>query len=162
MARSNAGTTCLSWLMLLIGGVSLFACVFLPPWLELRALRQVHAAARRQIADLEVRLARTTRQIEHMQSDPAYLERLARKEFGIETPGVEIIPVETRENTTDQSASSSSSTPRVELATVLERAMRTNPLVSVFVLEQTRPIVMAMSGVLLIVALVLLNRRRAK
>jgi len=159
MARANAGTTFLPWLMLLIGGASLFACVLLPPWLELRALRQEHAAAQRHIADLEGRLARASRQIEHVQSDAAYIERLAREEFGVETPGVEIIPVETRQNTTGESAAPPGPPPD-EFATTVERAAHTNPLVAVFVLNQTRPIVMAMSGVIVIVALVLLIRHR--
>lgn len=161
MARANAGTTFLAWLMLLIGGASLFACVILPPWLELRALRQEHDAAQRHIADLEERLARVTKQIEHVQSDAAYIERLARKEFGVEMPGVEIIPVETRQNTTDEPASAPPATPRDQSATTVEHNAHTNPLFAVFVLDQTRPIVMAMSGVIVIVALVLLIGRRS-
>jgi cell division protein FtsB len=160
MARANGSTTFFPWLMLLIGGASLYACVFLPPWLELRALRQEHADAQTRIADLEKRLAAATRQIEHMQSDPAYIERLARKEFGTETPGVEIIPVETRQGTVDEPAAAPPATPREELATTVERAAHTNPLVAVFVLDQTRPTVMAMSGVIVIIALVLLLRHR--
>ena len=148
--------------MLVAGGASLFACVFLPPWLEVRALRQEHAAARKRVDQLEERLARATKQIEHMQSDPAYLERLAHKEFGIETPGVEVIPVETHESTTGPApAASAADTPAEELAADLEHATQTNPLVSVFVLDQTRPVVMAMSAVLIIVALVLLIRARS-
>ena len=160
MARKGSTTTFLPWLMLLIGGASLFACVILPPWLELRALRQEHADAQTNIADLENRLARATRQIEHMQNDPAYIDRLAREEFGVQTPGVEIIPVETRQNTVDEPAEPPA-TPREELATTVEHAAHTNPLVAVFVLDQTRPIVMAMSGVIVIVALVLLIRHRS-
>ena len=147
--------------MLLIGGASLFACVLLPPWLELRALRQEHADAQTRIADLEDRLARATRQIEHHHTDPAYLARLNREVFGTETPGVEIIPVETRQNTTDEPASTPPATPRDEFATTVEHAAHTNPLFAVFVLSQTRPIVMAMSGVIVIVALVLLIRHRS-
>jgi hypothetical protein len=46
------------------------------------------------------------------------------------------------------------------LAVALEQASHTNPFVAVFVLDQTRPIVMAMSGALMIMALVLLIRGR--
>jgi hypothetical protein len=161
MPRAGAGTTFLSWLMLLAGGVSLFACVYLPPWLELRALRQEHAAASAYVDRLEQRLARATKQIEHMQSDPAYLERLAHREFGIQPPGVEVIPVEARATTTSPATPGPrAETPAAELAADLERATETSPLVSVFVLDQTRPVVMVMSGVLMIVAVVLLNRAR--
>jgi hypothetical protein len=162
MARKDSAASLLAWFMLLAGGVSLFACVFLPPWLEVRALREEHAAARMRVDQLEVRLARATKQIEHMQNDPAYLERLAHKEFGIEPPGVEVIPVEIRESASASApADPASEAPVEKLAVDLEQATHTSPLVSVFVLDQTRPIVMAMSGVLVIIALVLLNRARS-
>lgn len=161
MPGSNRGTTLFFWLMFLAGGTALFACLFLPAWLEVRALRQAHAAARQRIVQLENRLTRVTKQIEHLQNDPAYLERLARKEFGIETPGVELIWIETPKNTTTPPASTpapADSDRRDDLATVLEHATHTSPFVSVFVLDETRPVVMALSGVMMVVALVLLNR----
>ena len=145
------------WVMFLGGGVSFFACLFLPAWLENRALRQEYDAARERIAELEEELTRVARQIEHHQSDPAYLERLARKEFGTHTPGVEIIPVETA-TSVPTSAPSAAARGDEELAQALEQATRTNPVVAVFVLEQTRPVVMGMSGVLMVVAVVLLVR----
>lgn len=163
MPRAGAGTTFLSWLMLLAGGVSLFACLFLPPWLELRALRQEHATARIHVEQLEEQNRRADKQKEHHKSDPAYIERLNRREFGIEPSGVEVIPVETRETATSPAPPDpNAETPAEELAAELERATETSPLVSIFVLDQTRPIVMAMSGVLLIVAVVLLARARAE
>ena len=159
MARSNRGTTLLAWLMFLLGGMALFACLFLPPWRELRAQRHAYADAQRRIAELEDRLTRVTRQIEHLGSDPAYVERLARKEFGTETPGVEFKPVVIQQHAGSQPDPGTDTPPRDKLATSLERATYTSPFVSVFVLDETRPIVMAMSGVLMLVALVLLLRR---
>ncbi len=161
MARANAGTTFLAWLMLVAGGLSLFACVFLPALLEYRTTRREHATGQREVAHLEEQNRRVDKQQEHLKNDPAYIERLNRREFGIETLGVEIIPVETRQNTTDEPASAPPATPRDEFATTVEHAAHTNPLFAVFVLSQTRPIVMAMSGVVVMVALVLLNRRRS-
>lgn len=163
MPRSNRGTLLFFWLMLLIGGAALFACLFLPAWLEYQAARREHAAACQRIAALEDELTRVVRQIEHLQHDPAYLERLAREEFGIDTPGVEVIPIETAAGATSQ-VSSAPAAARAgqadELTTTVEQATRTNPLVSVFVLDETRPIVMAMSGGLILLALVLLIRGR--
>ncbi len=166
MGRANAGTTFLLWLMLLAGGLSLFACIFLPPWLETRQLRQEHEQTEQRVVELERQLTRLTKQIEHMKNDPAYLERLARLEFGTQTPGVEVVPVEIRPGPAilpDETGASVEETPAKELAEELEQATRTEPIVSVFVLDQTRPIVMVMSGVLIIVALVSLIREyRAK
>ncbi|MFQ5806878.1 MAG: septum formation initiator family protein [Phycisphaerae bacterium] len=161
MARSNNATRLLCGLMFLGGGASLFACLFLPPWLEVRALRQAHIAARHRIAKLEERLTRVAKQIEHLQDDPAYLERLARKELGIETTGVEIIRIDTPDNPVNQPTAAPAPTTAGRddaLATGVEQAARTSPFLSVFVLDETRPIVMAMSGVLMIVALALLLR----
>ena len=161
MGRANAGTTFLLWLMLLAGGAALFACIFLPPWVEARQLRHDQEQAQRRVAELERQLTRLTKQIEHMKNDPAYLERLARLEFGTQTPGVEVVPVEIQPSpamSSDERDESVEDTPAEELADELEQAARKEPIVSVFVLDQTRPIVMAMSGVLIIVALVSLIR----
>jgi hypothetical protein len=148
--------------MLLVGGGALFACLYLPPWLELRVLRQVHAAAQQRIAGLEADLARVEKQIEHLRDDPAYLERLARQEFGTETPGVEMIWVETSQPTASQAASAPTAAPErdEDFAATLERATRNSPFVSVFVLSETRPLVMIMSGALMAAALMLLRHDR--
>jgi cell division protein FtsB len=160
MTQPGRGTTLFSWLLFFAGGAALFACLYLPAWLELRALRREHFAARTRIEQLEQRLTSVTKQIEHLRDDPAYIERLARKEFGTETPGVEIIPIETPEQTTSQPSSAPASAVQDGGATKLERAARKNPLVAVFVLNETRPIVMAMAGVLMLVALVMMYRGR--
>ncbi len=146
--------------MFLAGGLSLFACLFLPALLEYRTTRRDHAAGQGEVARLEEQNRRADKQQEHLRNDPAYIERLNRQEFGIETPGVEIIPIETRASSTAP-APPPPTTPAEEFAADLEQATHTNPFVSVFVLDQTRPIVMVMSGVVMLVALVLLNRARS-
>jgi hypothetical protein len=159
MGPSSRGATLLFWLMFLAGGAALVACLVLPPWLEVRALRKAHALAQQRIAELEADLTRVSKQIEHLQSDPAYLERLARKEFGIETPGIEWVEPPTRPMT--QPAPTPAGTPPErgqELATALEHATHSSPFVAVFVLDETRPIVMVMAGVVMLMALVLLLR----
>jgi len=161
MARSNRGATLLFWLMFLAGGTALFACLFLPLRLEVRTLRRAHALAQQRIVELEEDLTRVAKQVEYLRDDPAYLERIGHREFGIEPPGVEIVWIETPENPTTQPTSASAlanNERREQLATGIEQATRTSPFVSVFVLDETRPIVMAMSGVVVVVALVLLLR----
>jgi cell division protein FtsB len=160
MGRWRGGTTLLFWLMFLLGGGSLFACLFLPVWLEARALREEHAAAQQRVTELEEHLTSLTKQIQHLQDDPAYLERLARREFGIETPGIEMIWIDAPGSATQPTSAPTVANVDHEeaLAARIERAARTNPLVAVFVLDATRPVVMTMSAILLLVALVFLAR----
>ena len=160
MARGRFVSSLLFWFMFIAGGGALFACLFLPPWLELRALREAYAADRRHTQHLEDQLARVTKQIEHIQSDPAYLERLAQEEFGTETPGVQRVPVEITEDDVpiEANAATTSSEPNDSFEVALERATRRNPYVAVFVLDATRPIVMIMAGAILVAAFVLVCR----
>ena len=159
MARGRFATTLLFWFMFLAGGGALFACLFLPPWLELRALREAYAADRQHTHKLEQQLERVTKQIEHIQSDPAYLERLAQEEFGTETPGVQRIPVEIADNAAPTEANAApTSQPDESFEAALERATQRNPFVAIFVLDATRPIVMVMAGVILVAAFVLVCR----
>jgi hypothetical protein len=163
-ARSPGGPRWLFGLMLVIVTAALVACVYLPPWLELRELRRAHAAARQRIIDLEDRLTGVARQIEHARSDPAYLERLVREEFGTETPGVEMIRLETPEDPATRPvlpAGEATASGSGGAAGLVEQAAYRNPFVSVFVLDETRPIVAGMAGGLVLVALVLLFRSGA-
>jgi len=162
MARSNTGANILALCMLLAGGGSLFACVYLPPWLELRALRAVHAAEHRRVVALEEHVIRLAKQIEHIRTDPAYMERLARREFGLETPGVEVIPVEVRQDPTADGAERTEAPPADEFADELEHAVQTNPFIAVFVTDATRPVVMGMSGVVVLFGVFLLTRVHAR
>ena len=159
MARGRFVTTLLFWFMFIAGGGALFACLFLPAWLELRALREAYTADRRHTLELERQLARVTKQIEHIQSDPAYLERLAQEEFGTETPGVQRVPVEIAGSEAAAEAAAASATAQPEsFEAALERATKRNPFLAIFVLDTTRPIVMVMAGVVLVSAFVLVCR----
>ncbi len=161
MTRSSRGTILLSWLMLLGGGASLFACLLLPPWLEYQAARRDHALRRQEVPDLEARVTRADKQIEHHHTDPAYIERLNRREFGIEPPGVELIRVAPRGSPATAPAVGEPER-REQLDTTVERATRTNAFIAVFVLDATRPVVMAMSVVILVMALLLMRGRASK
>jgi len=160
MQRPDAATTTLALLMLLVGGGALFACELVPAWLEYREARQVLAAAQRQYAQLEQRLIRVNKQLEHLERDPAYVERLARQDFGLHTPGVERIRI-------DVSAKAGQANAEGRMPAGTEPAgapAQHNPLVAVFVLEQTRPILAGLSAGMVLIALLLLSvpRRVAK
>jgi len=160
--------------MALTGVAALAACLILPPWLEHQAALQLHTEARQHVAELEARLQILEKQIAHLRDDPAYVERLAHEEFGITAPGVQTILLDRSESAASQAAGTdtrpatvapdtrpatvvSSEDESPDLSTLVAEALERRPLVSVFVLEQTRPIVMAMSAALLLAA-VLLSR----
>lgn len=159
MARNSPFSAFLFWIMFLLGGGALAACLILPVWIEHASLRRLHAEMQRRVQDLEQRLLAYERQNEHLEKDPAYIERLARKEFGIVTPGVESVRVEIAppDISLASQPTPAPSDPADELADRVRVAARENALVSIFVLDQTRPLVMAFSGGLLLVALVSFN-----
>jgi hypothetical protein len=169
MARSSRGATLLFWLMTLTGGGALAACLILPAWLEHQATLQLHAQAEDRIAELEARLQVLEKQIEHLRHDPAYVERLAREEFGLATPGVQTILLDRPDALGSQPAptmveeetGSGDQEDRPELSAVIGEMLERYPGTSVFVLDQTRPIVMVMSAVLLLAAILLLHRGRS-
>lgn len=163
MMRNSPLAAVLFWVMFLAGGGALAACAILPVWLEHDSLRTLHAEAQRRVQELEQRLIAYDRQREHLEQDPAYIERLARKEFGIVTPGVEtvqveIAPVELHATTLPASRPSD---PALEIAERVRLAARENALVSIFVLEQARPLVMLLSAGLLLIAFVAFNWPRS-
>ncbi len=156
MSRSRYGTVLLAWLLVGMGGAALAACLILPPWLEVRALRGEQQRAEAQIDALKRQVDELARQIEHLQSDPAYLERIGRTEFGFTPPGVELIPVEAVESAAQ---TQSVAQPPLTLAERVEAATRENPLVAVFVLDQSRPFVMGLGAAAGLVGLALLVPR---
>jgi hypothetical protein len=168
MARSSRGATLLFWLMALTGTATLAACLILPPWLEHQAALRAHADARRHVAELEARVQVLEKHIAHLRNDPAYVERLAHEEFGITTPGVQTILLDRSEGAASDPASEDTSAGTVgpgeeqtpDVSALVTEALECRPLVSVFVLDQTRPIVMAMSAALLLAAFLLFRTRR--
>ena len=101
------------------------------------------------------------KQIEHSQNDPAYIERLARREFGLQTPGVETVRITTDSAPSSKPATSvPASAPQNEYEerlAMIEHLARNNPAVSVFILPESRSIIMCLCGGLLLAAIVLMN-----
>jgi hypothetical protein len=160
MNSSNRVTFFLSGVMLLAGGGALFASTFLPPLLELRALRLEYQQYRRQVDELEERLIRLTKQKEHIQDDPAYWERLMRKEFGTVTPGVQEMPVNVQPAPVD-AAPTDADALQNESDQELEQTIWSRPYLAVFILPQTRTLVMSMAGIIILTSLFLMIRSTA-
>lgn len=161
------GTGLLFWAMFLSGGGGLAACLLLPAYLEYRAALTEQEAVRQRAATLEYQRTARDAQIDHLKNDPSYAERLARRELGIETPGVRTIrisPPPASAGEVDDASAATSAAATAERSEnwrrSLDDAIRRYPFLSLFVLKDTRRIVMALSAGVVLAALVLLNRER--
>jgi hypothetical protein len=151
----------LFWLMLATGGGSLAACLLLPAWLELR-----HAEARLDemtatVAEFEKKVEATRLQIIHLKRDPEYNERFVRQEFNVRTPGVEVVdlsPLIAVEP--DAAASQPAPTDSSRWTATLERQTQENPYLAVFLADGKRPAAMALSGLMLAGAVLLMHARQ--
>jgi len=159
------------WLMTLTGGGALAICLLLPAIIDYQNAKRTLADKTAVVTQLEYQNTAIEKQIAHSQNDPAYLERVARREFGLETPGVETVritaDVSTSAPSPDTQPASQPETPIEQRLAQIEQLARSNPAAAVFILPETRPIVMSLAGGLLLAAVVLLNpwsapRRAAK
>jgi hypothetical protein len=116
--------------------------LLLPAWLEYDDVAQTHALTLQRVEQLQQRLVAYERQIQHIQNDPAYIERLARGEFAPTGAGQVDLPPAPFEPGADG-----------EFAEWLQRAARHEPSVSVFVLPETRPLVMSCAAGMLAMAI---------
>ena len=150
------------WGMALLGGALLAPCLILPAWLEYEASLDLKALREYQIAAQEAEITKLCQQREHLETDDAYVLRLARRELNIETPGMERIDVAPGEMETGNAgpralpADDDELTP--ELSAMVEEIMLRYPRTQVFVHGATRPALMIVGGGLLLTAIVLLGK----
>lgn len=175
MSRTGFFSGLLFWTMAIAGGLTLAPCLILPAWIEHRAVVAGLAAAERRLAALEQRLAANDQKIEHQEHDLAYIEREARRQFGLQTPGVETMFLDA--SARDAEAAAARETREAlaalraarqaelwpEASQFIEAALAEYPLARIFIADQTRPVVMGMGAMLLLTAIIALGpaaRRR--
>lgn len=157
MVRSNPAATLLFWAMILVGGSSLAAGFWLPAWLE---MRQAQAAerARLQLRDeLREHVTALDRRREHLEHDPAYIDRLARREFGEDATDRESIAVSIVGPPVPASAPAAPDEPA--WASTLEQLAQTHPIVRLYVEPDARWKIQALSAGLVLAAVLFLARR---
>jgi len=151
----------LFWSMLLVGGVSLAACLILPAWLEYEDARQRWFEAQARNERLRQQVENRTYQIEHLYHDREYLSRVAAEEFPVSVPGIRRIRLDLPGFDSQRAAESA---PRSSLdcspaadapADRLRWVLRGHALASVFVFEPARRIALMLSAMLLLAALLL-------
>ena len=77
-----------------MGGVLVLAAVLLPSWLTLRSLRARTRAVEAEIIRLETAITQLSSERDKLQSDPTYMERVARQEFRATRPGETLFKIE--------------------------------------------------------------------
>jgi hypothetical protein len=169
MSVARGFQTLFFWVTVLLGTALLAPCLLLPAWLERQAQIEYLKAHEQYLAALKYRLQATQKQIEHLNDDPAYLLRLAEQEFGgsISVPNVESILIEPgpdSDNARSGPPAPESGTPGEradqllpELSTFIDQAMQRHPYGQVFLDSRSRPLIMALGGVLLLTGIVLLG-----
>lgn len=150
----------LFWFMMLAGGGGLAASLLLPVVLEHQEKHRELERKSAELAQMEQRNLAIEVQIEHAKHDPAYLERLAYREFGIETPGVEsvrIAAIEAADESPQSRPAAESMTPVESRLAQAEHIARHHPIASLFVLPQTRFAALVLCGAMSLAALLWLN-----
>lgn len=154
--------------MILAGGSVLAASVLMPAWLEYQAARHMLVSADTYVSQLRERATSLSAQIRHLQHDPAYVERLAREEFGRPKPDVRVIPMDAlpaADVDADDEHDTASAAPRRDEysqlgATTpppdLPAAIATSPLTRIFLDDTTRQMAMIVSSATILAAIVLL------
>lgn len=156
-SRSNPAATLLFWAMILVGGASLAASLWLPAWLELRQA-QASERVRLELRDsLREHVTALDLRREHLENDPAYIDRLARREFGEDAAQRESITVEVIPPSPSAQPASQPTEPTWALA--LEQLAQTHPVVRMYIDPATRWKIQVLSVVLVLAAILFLARR---
>lgn len=151
----------LFWLMVLSGAALLAPCLVLPAWLEYQASLDLKALRKQQVERREAEVVKLRKQREHLETDDAYVLRLAHEFLNIEIPGVVRVPVEPSPQAEQPPAATEPATRDEdlvpELSALVEQAMQHYPIAQLFVRDETRPPIMLAGAGLLVAAIVLLG-----
>lgn len=163
MTRSNPAITLLFWTMFVVGGLSLAVGMVLPVWLDYRVEVVRRAEAAQRLEEVKKQLIAIERRIDHLQNDPAYLARVASRELKFDaSPPDETVTVQVVETPTSSPVLLQAQGTQERVVAVIDEATQTHPLVRLYMLDETRPIVMGMSAGLLVAAIVLIGRNTAR
>ncbi len=164
MSNGGGMATVLFWVMALVGCAVLAPCLILPPLFDYHATLEINRQADRRNAAMRDRLAVVTNQIATIERDPAYIERLAREEFGLTPSGVTPIRVESADAvaadsglSTDEEAADLADSKLPEVSEMAQRLVREYPLARTFVMPETRPYALLFGVGMLLAAVLLLG-----
>ena len=169
MSTQRQAGNLLFWFMLLTGGVILAPALILPAWLEYQASLDLRARRAEQVARWEAEITKLRKQREYLETDEAYVLRLAHEDLNLNVPGVERIPVNPDEfadlpeiNTPEQDAPQPPEELAPELSALVEHVLERYPLAGMFLWPQTRPSLLFIGGGLVFTAVALIGEPARK
>lgn len=152
-------SACVFWGMVLLGYVSLAACVLLPEWRIYQALHIEEQAQAYRLEEVKKTAARYRREIEALRSDPAAVSRLAQREYNYHRPVEKVVPVSVAaEPAVTRPAFAPELPEPPEAVAPLIAQLPTYPYDRVFCEPSVRSVVLCMSLGLIITAFVLFCR----
>ena len=147
-------------------------CLVLPAWMDYQQALRLRAVRLNNSERLAAEVASQQKQITHLHDDEAYRERILHEEVGLDPPGIETILVDRRRGSDERAGSAPPSLRRFApsdddrfpmLTSLATSALDRYPnWTHVFILDETRPLVMGMSGVLLVSAILLLGKQQRR
>lgn len=169
MSLSHRLPAALFWALMIMALAGLAPCLILPAWMDYQSALRLRAVRLNNSERLAAEVASQQKQITHLHDDEAYRERILHEEVGLDPPGIETLLVD-RQRRPDERAGSTPPPLRrfapsdddrfATLTTLATSALKHYPnWTHVFILDETRPLVMGMSGVLLVSSILLLGRQ---
>jgi len=149
------------WFLLGLAFAAFIPCIVLPEWRDYQAARVAEEAVARENARIRTELSRQRQVLEAVRSDPAVMERMARRELAYAKPGEVAAPrlsleVEEPPERAELIEAPAPPAPIERILTWMPFAADDN----IFCDPSTRLLIMALSGGLVVTAFVLFPPRR--
>ncbi len=170
MSLSHRLPAALFWTLIIMALAGLAPCLIFPAWMDYQKALRLRAVRLNSSQRLAAEVAAQQKQITHLHIDEAYRERILHEEVGLDPPGIETILVDRRRRPNEPAGPTRPSLRRFApsdddrfpaLTTIATSALKRYPnWTHVFILDETRPLVLGMSGVLLVSAILLLGKRQ--
>jgi cell division protein FtsB len=160
--NTSPPTPLVFWMLTALGFIGLVPCVLLPEWRELQSLQLTEQHERHKIEQLKKTVDREEYGLKLLQTDPAAVARLARRDLRFHNPGETMIhvPVNFAASTIDQPFSPRPVPPPAWLTKYLVH-LPAMDYDAVFCEPKTRQVVLIMSLTMIALALVLFRKSPA-
>ena len=155
----DCGSGLISWLLIFMALAALAPCVLLPELRSYQAMRMAEEAQQHRVDALQRTVDREQRLLEALRSDPAVIARAAQRELRFKRPGdrqvrVSVVPTVKASSETLTPKPAPTPPPLPQTAAYLP----SHTYDQIFCDDQARPVIMAMSVALMLVAICLPRR----